>query len=66
MMALPRCDTWPHAVKTPIRAQVDFDPYYERVRAAADYVPGDVLASDTVFSRGTGIYHLHKRQGMTA
>jgi phenylalanine-4-hydroxylase len=47
-------------------AQVDFDPYYERVRAAADYVPGDVLASDTVFSRGTGIYHLQKRQGMTA
>ena len=23
-------------------------------------------ANDTVFSRGTGIYHLQKRQGMTA
>ena len=30
-MALPRCDTWPHAVKTPIRQG---DTYLEQMKAA--------------------------------
>lgn len=47
-------------------AQIDFDPYYDRVKAAGDYVPGDVLNSDRVFTRGTGRYHARKRQGASA
>lgn len=47
-------------------AHIDFAPYYERVAAASDFEPGDVLASDEVISRGTGRYHAGKRQGAPA
>ncbi|CAN7741630.1 phenylalanine 4-monooxygenase [Pseudorhodoferax sp. LjRoot39] len=47
-------------------AQVDFAPYYQRVRGAAEHAPGDVLASDRVLTRGTGRYHARKRQGAAA
>jgi phenylalanine-4-hydroxylase len=38
-------------------ARVDFAPFYERVRAAQDHAPGELLPSDQVLSRGTGQYH---------
>ncbi len=31
-MALPRCDTWPHAVKTPIRNLRDVLAYWVRLK----------------------------------
>lgn len=37
-------------------ARVDFAPFYERVRGAADHEPGQVLTTDQVLSRGTGRY----------
>ncbi|GAB2470581.1 phenylalanine 4-monooxygenase [Comamonas humi] len=43
-------------------AQIDFDPYYARVKVAGDHEPGDVLAGDTVLHRGTGNYHSNKRK----
>lgn len=38
-------------------AHIDFAPFYERVRKAGDFEPGDVLDSDRVVTRGTGTYH---------
>ncbi|HMN21301.1 MAG TPA: phenylalanine 4-monooxygenase [Ottowia sp.] len=43
-------------------AQIDFAPIYQRVAARPTHEPGDVLASDTVITRGTGRYHAEKRQ----
>ena len=42
-------------------ASIDFAPFYERVRGAAEFEPGEVLASDQVFTRGTGHYHAGRR-----
>jgi phenylalanine-4-hydroxylase len=43
-------------------ARIDFAPHYERIRGQAEYEPGDVLASDQVFTRGTGTYHAAGRK----
>lgn len=42
-------------------ARIDFAPLYERIAAEAELEPGDVLATDDVFMRGTGRYHAAKR-----
>ena len=42
-------------------AHIDFAPLYERVAGVPEYLPGDVLATDRVVSRGTGAYHAAKR-----
>ncbi|HQD13964.1 MAG TPA: phenylalanine 4-monooxygenase, partial [Ottowia sp.] len=42
-------------------AQIDFDPYYERLQTGPTHQPGDVLAGDPVITRGTGRYHADKR-----
>lgn len=42
-------------------AQIDFAPIYERVAARPTHEPGEVLASDTVITRGTGRYHAERR-----
>lgn len=42
-------------------AHIDFGPVYARVAGAPEFVPGDVLATDQVISRGTGRYHAAKR-----
>jgi hypothetical protein len=34
-MALPRCDTWPHAVKTPIRSVIVVGDVMQGLLAAA-------------------------------
>jgi phenylalanine-4-hydroxylase len=47
-------------------AQIDFAPVYERVAHAGDFEPGDVLATDTVITRGTGRYHAARRRGVAA
>lgn len=44
-------------------AQIDFAPIYQRVAAGPTHEPGDVLATDTVITRGSGRYHASKRQG---
>lgn len=38
-------------------AQIDFAPLYQRIASQAELQPGDVLAEDRLFTRGTGIYH---------
>ena len=38
-------------------AQIDFGPLYARIDGQPEFQPGDVLATDTVISRGTGRYH---------
>ncbi|WHZ12105.1 MAG: Phenylalanine-4-hydroxylase [Burkholderiaceae bacterium] len=43
-------------------AQIDFDPYYQRVAVSSDYQPGDIVPGDQVISRGTGRYHAQKRE----
>lgn len=46
-------------------AQIDFAPYYERVRnAASSYAPGDIVAGDQVLHRGTGRYHAQKKSSL--
>ncbi len=47
-------------------AHIDFAPLYERVNGAPEYVPGTVLESDRVVSRGTGAYHDAKRKAAQA
>ena len=42
-------------------AQIDFDPYYQRLQTGPTHQPGDVLASDPVITRGSGRYHADKR-----
>jgi len=43
-------------------ARIDFAPLYERAQGQPEYEPGDVLATDRVFTRGTGRYHRDKRR----
>ena len=38
-------------------AHIDFGPLYTRIEGQPEFKPGDVLASDTVMSHGTGRYH---------
>lgn len=38
-------------------ASVDFQPYYQQVRAAQSHLPGVIVAGDQVLSQGTGQYH---------
>lgn len=38
-------------------AQIDFAPLYQRIASHSELQPGDVLAEDRLFTRGTGIYH---------
>ena len=38
-------------------AKIDFAPIYDRVGAASELQPGDVLASDRLVHRGSGQYH---------
>lgn len=47
-------------------AQIDFAPHYQRVAGATEHQPGDVLPSDHVLTRGTGLHHARKRQGVSA
>ncbi|THJ31265.1 phenylalanine 4-monooxygenase [Lampropedia aestuarii] len=39
-------------------AQIDFAPLYQRIACQSDLQPGDVLAQDRLFTRGSGSYHL--------
>lgn len=43
-------------------ARIDFASHYEAVRGRDVFEPGDVLPTDTVFTRGTGVYHAGRRQ----
>jgi phenylalanine-4-hydroxylase len=42
-------------------AHVDFAPLYQRVSGAHEHDPGDVLATDSVITRGTGGYHAARK-----
>ena len=42
-------------------AQTDFAPYYERLGQGPCHAPATVLASDTVWQRGSGAYHRARR-----
>jgi phenylalanine-4-hydroxylase len=44
-------------------ARIDFAPIYERLEGLPEFAPGELLASDTLITRGTGRYHQAKRQG---
>ncbi|QDL54599.1 phenylalanine 4-monooxygenase [Rhodoferax aquaticus] len=44
-------------------ASIDFGPVYARLDSGPEYQPGDVLPADRVLHRGTGKYHLDRRQG---
>ncbi len=47
-------------------ARIDFAALYERVQGQTDYLPGAVLPSDQVLTRGSGRHHRHKPQGAGA
>ncbi len=38
-------------------ARIDFAPLYQRLQGQPEYVPGDVLSTDTVLHRGSSRYH---------
>ena len=38
-------------------ANIDFAPLYQQIEGKPDIVPGQILAQDVLFSRGTGNYH---------
>lgn len=42
-------------------AKIDFGPLYDRIAGLPDYQPGDVLADDRTWVRGTGIYHTTRK-----
>ena len=46
-------------------AQVDFAPLYEATAGLPTLAPGDVLASDRVWQRGTGSYHAARGTSFT-
>jgi len=41
--------------------KIDFAPLYDKIKTLPEYVPGDVLDTDEVLHRGTGVYHDAKR-----
>jgi len=43
-------------------AEIDFDPLYQQVNGLPDYLPGDVLDTDQVLTRGSGQYPAQRRQ----
>jgi phenylalanine-4-hydroxylase len=43
-------------------ARIDFGPLYERVARLPEFEPGQILDSDTVVARGTGLHHRQKRE----
>jgi phenylalanine-4-hydroxylase len=47
-------------------AQIDFGPIYDRVAGQPEHQPGTVLAQDRVLTRGTGRYHVGRRQDAPA
>jgi len=47
-------------------ATIDFAPLYDRIAGRPDHEPGTVLPSDRVVSRGTGQYHLERRNSAKA
>ena len=42
-------------------AQIDFGPLYQRLQGQSECEPGQLLAEDTLITRGTGRYHTAKR-----
>jgi phenylalanine-4-hydroxylase len=42
--------------------RIDFAPLYDRIKGQPDLQPWDVIASDEVLHRGTGVYHDAKRK----
>ena len=44
-------------------AQIDFGPLYQRLQGQSEFEPGQLLAEDTLITRGTGRYHTAKRGG---
>ncbi len=47
-------------------ARIDFAPLYQRLAGAPEHEPGDLLATDTVLTRGTGRYHTARRAAAKA
>ena len=45
-------------------ADIDFAPLYDRVRGAATHAPGAVLPTDRVLHRGSGSYHLARKEAV--
>ena len=43
-------------------AHIDFAPLYDRVQALPEYPPGQIVAGDTLITRGTGRYAADKRR----
>ena len=43
-------------------ARIDFAPVYQGVRDRPEFLPGTVLPSDQVITRGSGTYHEQKRR----
>jgi phenylalanine-4-hydroxylase len=43
-------------------ARVDFAPLYSRIQGQPDLDPGEVLPGESVITRGTGAYHIARRQ----
>ncbi|MFN3494470.1 MAG: phenylalanine 4-monooxygenase [Hydrogenophaga sp.] len=46
--------------------QIDFAPLYQRAAQGPEHQPGDVLADDQVFHRGSGEYHCARRRMASA
>ncbi len=39
-------------------AKIDFAPLYGQIEGKSDIAPGQLLAQDALFTRGTGKYHI--------
>ncbi len=42
-------------------AKIDFAPLYKQIEGKPDIAPGQLLAEDVLFNRGSGSYHAHER-----
>ena len=43
-------------------AKIDFGPVYQRIKGQPEFQPGDILPTEELITRGTGVYHQAKKR----
>ena len=43
-------------------ARIDFGPVYQRINGEPEFQPSDILPTEELITRGTGVYHQAKKR----